>query len=193
VRAEDVGAADRRHLRGVGIVVQFVGRPVRRAQPAAHEAERPPAEFHPFAVEDVMARPKMLGPHLWQVHVPVGQVGRLGKGGEHVRVLLRRGGPYVRRRVAAEAPPQARRQLPGLTEPLRGAQGDELPGGVRTEQVREDPPRMICVVHEQEQVTQAEQGIRTGRGAAKGAGPAVHIADHMHPHDHRLEATGQGP
>jgi len=93
-------------------------------------------------------------------------------------------------RVIAEALPQAHRHLPGLTESLLGAQGDELPGRVRAEEVREDPLRRICVVHEQEQVAQAEQGIRTGRGRAKGAGPAVHIADHMHPHDHRLEAIG---
>ncbi len=160
VRAQHVGAADRRHLRRVGIVVKLVGRAVRRAQPTAHEAERPSAEFHAFAVEDVMARPQMLGPHLRQVHVPVGQIGGLGQGGEQFRVLPRGGGPHMPRRVAAEAPPQARRHLPGLTEALGGAQRDEPPGRVGAEQLREDPPRLIGIVHEQEQIAEAEQGVR---------------------------------
>ena len=49
----------------------------------------------------------MLGPHLGQVHVSVGQVGGLGEGGEHIGVLPRGGGPHVSRRIAAEPLPQA--------------------------------------------------------------------------------------
>jgi len=92
-------------------------------------------------------------------------------------------------RVAAELPPQARGQLAGFAEPLLGSQRNELPGRVRAEQVGEDPLRLVRVVHEQEQIAQTEQDIRTGGCGRQGTGPAVHVADHVNPHEQRLSRS----
>ena len=52
----------------------------------------------------------------------------------------------------------------------------------RAEQVGEDAPRVVGVVEEQQQVTEADQRVRAVAGPAERIGPAVHVTHHMHPH-----------
>src|SRR5260370_33848575 len=92
----------------------------------------------------------------------------------------------MRPRVTVEPGPELRRHLPGLVEPVRGAQGDELPGRVRAKQVGKDPFPVIGVVDEQQQVSEADQGVRAVGRTPERLGPAMNIADHMHPHAHTL-------
>src|SRR5262249_59706032 len=101
-------------------------------------------------------------------------------------------GAPAARGVAAGALPQAGRQVTGLAESLRGPQRDVPPCRVRAEQLGEYPVGFIGVVHEQEQVAKAEQGVRAGPGGAQGTGPAVYVADHVNPHAHRLRAARPG-
>ena len=68
VRAQNVGAADRRHLRRVDVVVELVGGPVLRAQAAADETERPPVKLDPLPVEDMVTGPQMWPEHLRPGH-----------------------------------------------------------------------------------------------------------------------------
>ena len=76
VGAQHVDRADRLDLGGEHVVVELVRRPVDRAQPAAHEPERQPADLGPLAVEHLVAGPQVLGPQPGNVDVAVGQVGR---------------------------------------------------------------------------------------------------------------------
>src|ERR1700730_5900019 len=92
----------------------------------------------------------------------------------------------MRPRVTVEPGPELCRHLPGLVEPLRGAQGDELPGRVRAEQVSKDASPVIGVVDEQQQVSEADQGVRAVGRAPERIGPAMNIADYVHPHAHTL-------
>ena len=193
VRAEDVDLPDGGHLGGIHIVGQLVRGPVHRAQPAAHETERPAAEFHPLAVEHLMAGPQVLGPHPRDVDVAVGQVRRGRQRGEQLSVLAGRCRLHVRGRVAAEPGPQPRRHLPGLIESLRGAQRDELLGGLRAEQVGKNAVPVVRVVHEQQQVAEADKGVRAVGRALQRVGPAMHITDHVHPHALTLGKSGPEP
>src|SRR6185437_13779794 len=102
--------------------------------------------------------------------------------GEQLRVLARRRRLHVRGRVAAERGPQTGRHLPGLVEPLRGAQRDELFRCLRPEQVGKNPVLVVGVIYKQQQVTKTDEGIRAVGCALERVGAAMHITDHVHPH-----------
>jgi hypothetical protein len=85
-------------------------------------------------------------------------------------------------RVAAEPLPEPGGHGPRLVELFRRPQRDELPGRLRAEQVSEDPLPMVGVVHEQQEVTQAQQRVRALRRAGQLACRPVHIADRVNPH-----------
>jgi hypothetical protein len=139
----------------------------------------------------VLPGAQVRAPQPGYVNVAVGQVGRGGQRREQFLVLPGRRRLDVGGGVAVEPGPQPRRQLPGLVEPLRGAQVDEPPGRPGAEQVRKYPLPVVGVVYEQQQVTEADQGVGTVRRLAERIGPAVHIADHMHPHANTLGKSCQ--
>jgi hypothetical protein len=94
-------------------------------------------------------------------------------------------------RVAVKAGPQLRRHRSGLVEPLRRAQRDELLGRLGTEQIGKDALRVVRVVNEQQQVTQADQRVSAVPRCGQRIGPAMHIADHVHSHAHTLGKSSQ--
>ena len=53
------------------------------------------------------------------------------------------------------------------------------------------PCAVVGVVNEQQQVTQADQCVSAVPGGGKRIGPAMHIADHVHPHAHTLGKSCQ--
>jgi hypothetical protein len=85
-------------------------------------------------------------------------------------------------RVAVERRPQARGHGPGLVEPLGRAQRDELGGPLGAEQGGEDALRVVVVVDEKDQVTQADQRVRAVARPGQRVDPAMDIADDMDPH-----------
>jgi hypothetical protein len=182
VRAQHVDRPDRRYLGRVRVIVDLVGRPVGRVQPAAHKPECQAPELHPLPVEYVVPGTQVLAPQLGDVHVAVGQVGGLGQRGEQLRVLAGGGIPDVLGGIAAELPPEPGGQGPRLVEPFRRPQRDELPRRVGAEQVREDSLPVIGVVHEQQQIPEAQQRVRARRRMAQRAGRPVYVAHHVNPH-----------
>ena len=76
----------------------------------------------------------------------------------------------------------ARRQLPGLVEPPRGAQLDVLPGVLGPVELGEYPLRVIGVVQEEQQVAQADQHVRAVSGGGQRVGGTVHVAHHVDSH-----------
>src|SRR5215472_10267779 len=71
--AQYVHVTHRCHLRCVHVVVELVGGPVGRTQPAADKAERPPGKLDPLAVEDALPWLEVSGPQKRQIHIPVSQ------------------------------------------------------------------------------------------------------------------------
>src|SRR4029077_5893118 len=103
-------------------------------------------------------------------------------GTEYVGVLplhrrLEEAGPALR-----PGREKAKRVLPGLVEPLGGAQPDVRGRRLRPEQVGEDTLAVVGVVEEQEQVTQADQGVRAVARAGQRVRAAVYVAHHVDSH-----------
>ena len=182
MRTEHVDRSDRLDLGRVHLVIQLVGRPVRGAQPASDEAEGPPAELEPLAIQDLLTRPQIIRPQRGQIDVSVRQVGRHGQRREELGVLAARGGLDMIPPITAQLLPQSRRHRPGFVEALGRPQPDEFPRGLRSEQLGKDALARFGVIDEQQQVTQAEKGICTVGRAAESPGVPVHIADYVDPH-----------
>ena len=75
---------------------------------------------------------------------------------------------------------------PRVVEPLGAPERHERPGLLRSEQIREDAAPMVGVVHEQQQVAQADERVRVPRRRGQRVGPAVYIAHHVNPHETTL-------
>ena len=90
-------------------------------------------------------------------------------------------------RVTVQLGPQLTGHPPGLVEPLEVAQLDEPAGLLGAEQVGEDALPVIGVVDEQQQITQADQRVRATR-AGQRVRAAMHITDHVDPHEHTVQA-----
>src|SRR6266487_3843749 len=186
VRAEHIDRADGRHLRRIDVLVELIRRPVPRAQPAADETERPAAKLNPLPVEHMLARPQVRLPQAGYVDVAVGQVRRRRHDREQLRVLPRRRRLDMAGRFAVQPGPEPCGHRPGRIESLRRPQVNELARRRRTEQVGEYPPPVVGVVNEQQQIAQAEQRVRAVGRDGQCIGPAVHVADHMNPHEHSV-------
>ena len=88
-------------------------------------------------------------------------------------------------RVTVQLGPQLPGHPPGFVEPLGIPQLDEAASLVRAEQVGEDALPVVRVVDEQQQITQADEGVRATR-AGQRIRAAMHIADHVNPHGHTV-------
>jgi len=191
VRTENVDLADGSHLGRVRLVVDLVRRTVRRPQPAADEAKGPTAKLDPLPVQYALAWPQVRVPHARNIDVAVCQVGRRRQGREQLRVLPRRRSLDVQGAIAAQRGPQPRRHRAGLVESLLGTQRDVLPRRLRAEEFGENALPVIGVVDEQQQIAEADQRVCAVGCGGQRVGPAVHVADHVNPHDHQLRQIGR--
>jgi hypothetical protein len=147
--------------------------------PYADEAEDPPADLDPLAVQDGGARARVLPPQRRHVDVAVGRVRRCRERREHLGVLLAHRLLDRRRPVHADPAPQPGAEFPGLLEAPGGAEFDEAVGVLDAEQVGEDAAGVVGVVEEEDQVAETDQGVGAVAGSGQVTGVAVHVADHV--------------
>ncbi len=121
----------------------------------------------------------VLGPQARDVDVAVGGVRGGGEGGEHLCVLAAYGA--LDEGVAVQAGPELPPEGVGLLEAARGAQLDDPVGVLDAEQVGEDPARVVRVVEEEHEVTEADEGVCAVARAGEGLGVAVHVAHDVDP------------
>lgn len=123
------------------------------------ETEDAAADLDPLAVEDGGARGGVLRPQGRHVDIAVGRVRRFRERGEHLGVLLAHRLLDRRGPVGADARPQPGTERARLLEATGGAQLDDAVGVLHAEEVREDAARVVGVVEEEDQVTEADQSV----------------------------------
>ncbi len=117
-----------------------------------------------------------------KIHIAVGQEGRRRKSGEHLFVLLADCRFNDLLTAVAQRRPQTARPFACLVKTLLGPQLDHSSDRHRAEQITHDPPAVIAVVHVEDEVAQADEGVRVPSRRGKRVGTPMDVTDHMYPH-----------